>query len=195
MQDCIPPASAPANKNKAPPRKNTGTFEDPWRDWNPKWQNTENPHDLQERIAPTEAVEVHNAQERESRQCRRRLVDARLWDSFDSTLQQAATEIAYAFEALSKGLGFSTSNWNRVPGARNPTAAANSHARLTGIYIDWTRACHDAKVSHSMVIDILCFGISCKALDRDRRVRGGKSRQNLLDGLDLYARMRGWRRK
>ena len=182
-----PPSRKTRKKPQTPPR----LFDDPWRDWQPQWQGRA-PHALQEKHAPTEPVRLRG-QTRDQDSCQRRIVDARLWEALDGAQQDAALAIAFAFEAMSKGLGFATSNWQRVPGARNPMGVANGHARLTGTYVEWTEACHKAGVSHSMVIDILCFGITCRALDRDRRVRAGTSRQNLIEGLALYARLRGWK--
>lgn len=123
------------------------------------------------------------------------MVDARLWESLRGEEQDAAIEIAFSFEAITKGMGFATSNWRRIPGSRNPAGAANGFARLTSSYMDWARACQKEGISHSMVIDILCYGISCNALDRDRRTRRGFSRGNLVAGLSLYARLRGWTRQ
>ncbi len=66
------------------------------------------------------------------------------------------------------------------------------HARLINAYVEWAKRCAKAKVSHSMIIDILSFGFSCRALDRDRRLGKGSSRQNLMEGLSLYCELRGW---
>ena len=171
---------------------------DPWRDWQPKWQMKGNatpkpdettPHDLQERHAPTETVKITQAKD-SSATVHRRIVDARLWDGLDGLQQQAALEIATTFERLNRGMGFASSDWQRVPGG----GGGDGHTLLAGPYIDWTTACARQKLSHSMAVDILCFGISCTALDRDRRVRTGTSRANLLAALTLYAKLRGWRR-
>lgn len=190
----LPPTDTkPPKKSVTPQRADIPL--DPWQDWQPQWHDRDGkvtPHTIQERQAPTETVIIYHPGHAEEQRCQRRLLDARLWESLDPTLQAAATEIAYAYESLSKGLGFSTSNWERVPGARNPAAAANSHARINGAYFDWANACHGAEISHTMVIDVLCFGIACKALDRDRRVRTGNSRANLIGGLELYAHLQGW---
>ena len=167
---------------------------DPWHDWQPQWQGRDQghnitPHQRQEALAPTEPVQRRGAEAA----CRRRILDARLWDGLSPVLQDAALEIAAAYESLGRGMGLSVSNWQRVPGARGQAAGVDQ-GRLTGAYMDWARACTPAQISHSMVIDILCYGISCAALDRDRRVRRGMARANLEQGLQLYAQMRGWLR-
>lgn len=131
---------------------------------------------MQEKHSPTVPVTVRASAERHDYACQRRLLDARLWDSLPREAQDAAVDIAFAYEALTKGMGATTSNWSRVPGARNPAAVANAHGRLTGRYMDWASACTREGISHSMIIDIVCMGFSCSALDRDRRVRKGTSR-------------------
>lgn len=171
---------------------------DPWHDWQPQWHMRDKaqsitPHIRQEALAPTEPVQLRDRGGSREASCRRRIVDARLWDGLNPVLQDAALEIAAAYESLGRGMGLSVSNWQRVPGARGQAAGVDQ-GRLTGAYMDWARACTPAQISHSMVIDILCYGISCAALDRDRRVRRGMARANLEQGLQLYAQMRGWLR-
>lgn len=171
----------------------TPSSQDPWHDWQPQWHDrAQTPHRLQEQHSPTVPVSVRVSAGREDYACQRRLLDARLWDSLPREAQDAAVDIAMAYEALTKGLGAATSNWARVPGPRNLGGVAHTYGRLSGTYMDWARACQHEGISHSMVIDVLCMGISCSALDRDRRVRKGTARQNLHDGLMLYALSCGW---
>jgi hypothetical protein len=189
---------------------------DPWADWKPQWQSLQRetkarrkgknpapaaagknsaavgPHDMQERHSPTETVTTRLDAARTEERHQRRIVDARLWDGMSAPQQSAALEIARAFETMGKGLGYVTSDWTRIPGCRGPGHAAEIHSRLINAYVDWTKQCHREKISHSMVIDILVFGFTCRALDRDRRVRAGAARDNLLAGLSLYCQLRGW---
>jgi hypothetical protein len=137
-------------------------------------------------------VTVRAESGKQVRQHQRRIVDARLWEAMGDARQQAAIEIALAYETMGRGLGYVVSDWRRIPGARGPSNVAEAHARLINAYIDWTKHCHKAKVSHSMIVDVLVFGFSCRALDRERRVRAGASRDNLLAGLALYAELKGW---
>lgn len=185
-------------KNKPPVKSRTPVArrlpDDPWRDWQPQWRGAGTPHDLQERHAPTEAVYLRDAHGRDQEHCQRRILDARLWDGLPAASQAAARQIMLHYESLSRGLGFATSDPQRLPGARNPLGAINGFAQLRGLYDDWVAACRKDNLSHSMVIDVLCFDISCKLLDRDRGVRSGTSRQNLLAALALYARLAGWTR-
>jgi len=198
------PASPPPAADRRPRRADP--FHDPWADWQPQWQNTgkrrkdkktakpETVHDRQESHSPTEAVSLRVSATRQDIRCHRRIVDARLWEAMTPPQQDAAVEIAKAYETMGRGLGYIASDWQRLPGSRSHAGnIADAHSRLINRYIDWTKACHKEKISHSMIIDILAFGFSCRALDRDRRQRSGASRQNLLDGLTLYCRLQGWR--
>lgn len=191
----LPPRTTSQKSTPRKPRTGIPAAADPWHDWQPQWpsgKNTPTPHSVQEKHSPTVPVNVRVSAVREDYACQRRLLDARLWDSLPREAQDAAADIANAYEALTKGMGAATSNWSRVPGARNPAAVANAHGRLSGRYMDWAASCTREGISHSMIIDVVCMGISCSALDRDRRVRKGTSRQNLYDGLMLYARQQGW---
>lgn len=162
-----------------------------WDGWKPEWQPHKaevTPHMLQERHSPTEPVTT-----RQRSATQRRVTDARLWDSMTAPQQQAAQDIAFAFESMTKGLGFTTVNWERLPGATGPNNAIECRERMLADYVGWTKLCHSQDVSHSMIIDVLVFGFSCRALDHDRRVRSGWSRRNLLRGLAAYCKMKGWR--
>lgn len=188
-----------ADDRKDPPKD---ALHDPWADWKPQWRKPAGkkrkkpqpptPYDFQEKHSPTETVTAQRTATRAQNSCQRRIVDARLWQAMSAHQQSAAIDIARAFETMGRGLGYVTSDWRRVPGAHGPSSAADMHARLIGDYVDWTKRCHAENVSHSMVIDILVFGFSCRALDTDRRVRTGSARDNLLAGLSLYCRLRGW---
>lgn len=193
-QTTLLPPRTPTKKPSSSRTQQSAHF-DPWHDWQPQWRagkKDTSPHSLQEKHSPTVPVTMRVSADRDDYACQRRLLDARLWESLPREAQDAATDIAYSYEALTKGMGAATSNWARVPGARNPSAVANGYGRLSGHYMDWARACQKEGISHSMVIDVVCIGVSCSALDRDRRVRKGTTRQNLYDGLMLYARLRGW---
>ncbi|MBI1215070.1 MAG: hypothetical protein GC185_04530 [Alphaproteobacteria bacterium] len=189
---------------------------DPWADWKPQWQALRKqskkgkrkppaskagsktgaapatPHDFQERHSPTEGVTTRLTPDRRQERGQRRIVDARLWEAMSAPQQSAALEISRAFETMGKGLGYVTSDWERIPGCAGPNDAAEAHMRRVDTYVEWTKRCHREKVSHSMVIDVLVFGFSCRALDRDRRVRPGAARDNLLAGLSIYCALRGW---
>ncbi len=171
-----------------------------WSEWKPDFKphakntNTKTPHGQQEKHSPSENITLRQNGTREKQDARRRITDARLWDAMTPMQQDAAIEVAHAFETMSRGLGYVTSNWERIPGGRGADNAGEMHARLIRGYVEWTALCVKNNVSHSLVVDILVFGFSCRALDRDRRQGTGFARRNLMDGLLLYADMKGWPR-
>ncbi|MEZ0225602.1 MAG: hypothetical protein ACAH83_13685 [Alphaproteobacteria bacterium] len=169
------------------------TFGDPWEGWKPVWEGTSpSPHALQENHSPSISVTSRAPHSRAAERQQRRIVDARLWEAMAPAQQDAALEIARVFETLSRGIGFSASDWAKPPSMRGGANPVEIHGHLLRGYVDWTLRCRKAAVSHSMIIDILVFGFSCQALDNDRRVRKGSTKANLLKGLSLYCAVKGW---
>jgi hypothetical protein len=170
----------PSEKPRSP------AVEEPfWDGWKPDWQG--NPHAQQEVHSPTLAIILRGATDAG----RRRIIDLRLWDSLSPPQQDAALEIAHACLLLSRGIGFAQSDWERLPGGGSFDIGSDM-AELSGLYGGWARACRAANVSHGSIVDILVFGQSCGAQDRDRKLRRGSSKRNLQAGLSLYCRLRGW---
>jgi hypothetical protein len=166
---------------------------DIWDGWSPRPErNGKSPHALQERHSPTTGVSLRGATGKQQAACLRRVADARLWDAMSQAQQDAAREIALACEVLGQGLGYAASNWERIPGAR-ANNALECREKMVGFYVQWTARCREERISHSLIADILVYGFSCRALDRDQRVRAGTAKRNLLRGLSLYCKMKGWR--
>ena len=166
---------------------------DPWSSWSPQWTGEKHtPHDIQEKHSPTQQVVVRLAAQRLLHQSQRRIVDARLWEAMTFIQQDAAIEIATAFEMMGRGMGYAANNWQRIPGCRSASNVAEAHALLINFYIEWAKACTKRKISHAMVIDVLCFGFTCRMIDHDRRLKTGGTKENLLKGLTLYCQMKGW---
>ena len=165
---------------------------DPWADWKPKWTGKgKTPQDRQETHSPTESVSLRLTRERQTVQSQRRIVDARLWEAMTPDEQDAAVAIATAFEMIGRGMGYVVNDWRRIPGCKGPANVAEIYSRLSRRYFEWARACASRKISHSIVVDVLCFGFSCRAIDRDRRLQSGSTRKNLMDGLILYCELFG----
>lgn len=179
-------------------KEETGLQGTSWEGWKPDWtRDTTSPHARQERHSPTAPVKARTGSEQQTiarkEAARRRISDARLWDRLTPAQQDAAREIAIAFESISRGLGYAAVNLERLPGAKGDASGALECAeRLMHGYHEWTKRCAQARVSHSLVIDVVVFGFSCRALDRDGRARRGMARKNLGRGLDIYCRMKGW---
>lgn len=163
---------------------------DNWEGWSPE-KTGKTPHALQERHSPTTSATLRDAGGKQREACLRRLADARLWDAMTQAQQDAAHEIALACEVLGQGLGYASSNLERISGSRSNNAL-ECRERLVAFYTLWTARCRQERISHSLVVDILVYGFSCRALDGDSRVRAGTARRNLVRGLALYCRMKGW---
>lgn len=181
------------SKDSPPPAPDFDLTKDPWSDWKPAWTGkNRTPQDTQERHSPTEQVAVRLTAERQVHKSQRRIVDSRLWEAMTPVQQDAAIEIAAAFEMMGRGMGYVLSNWQRIPGCRGSSNVSEAHANMMNLYIGWAQKCAKKKISHSMVVDVLCFGFSCRMIDRDRRLRTGSTRENLMLGLSLYCDLRGW---
>lgn len=168
---------------------------DPWHDWKPLWTGKKStPQDFQERHSPTEKVTVRLTAERHQHTSQRRIVDARLWESMTLGQQDAALAVAAAHDMMGRGMGYVQSNWHRIPGCAGPDNIAESHARMINTYVEWAQKCAKRKISHAMIVDVLCFGFSCRMIDHDRRLKSGATRENLMKGLTLYCELRGWGR-
>ena len=175
------------------PPKDRDLLKDPWSDWKPVWTGKKRtPQDIQERHSPTEQVALRLTAERPLHKSQRRIVDGRLWEAMTLIQQDAAIEIATAFEMMGRGMGYVLSNWQRLPGCRGQANVSEAHARMINIYTEWAQKCARQKISHAMIVDVLCFGFSCRMIDHDRRLRNGSTRDNLLQGLSLYCLLRGW---
>lgn len=177
------------------PKEPPDTSGDLWSGWQPLWTGKKRtPHDLQEKHSPTETVTVRLTAERRIHQSQRRMTDARLWDGLSATQQEAAIEITTAFDMMGRGMGYVLSNWERLPGCNGQSNVSEAHGRLMNLYINWAKECAREKISHSMVADVICFGFSCRMIDRDRRLKNGATRKNLIRGLQLYCDLSGWTR-
>lgn len=197
------PAEAPSKPVSAADRKkgrkapDAPLWQDPWAEWRPQWLGKNAPektvHDHQEKHSPTEAVTIRQSATRTQHQGYQRIVEAKLWGAMTPPQQDAAQHIATAFETMGRGLGYVTSNWQRIPGCTGQGNISESHARLISGYVEWAKRCHKEKISHSMILDILIYGHSCRRVDQDRRIRSGTARKNLMEGLVLYCLLQGWR--
>ena len=171
----------------------TDILKDSWSDWKPVWtKKNRTPHDVQESHSPTMQVAVRSAAEKKTYKSQRRIVDARLWAAMSSSQRDAAVEIATAFEMIGRGMGYVLSNWQRIPGCNGQSNISEAHARMMNIYMAWTKRCVGKKISYAMTVDILCFGFSCRMIDRDRCLKNGSTRKNLMQSLSLYCVLRGW---
>lgn len=104
--------------------------QDPWEDWQPQWQKkrkqSASVHEQQESHSPTQPAAQSTIQPTlppasggaRQRSCpqtpQRRILDARLWEALTPAQQNAAQQIARDYDVMSRGLGYSNSDWTRA---------------------------------------------------------------------------------
>lgn len=148
------------------------------------------PHDWQEAHSPTEFVEVKISGQRTTQLCRRRKTDARLIDSLSPHEQDAAGLIYAGFEVLTKGMGHKVQTFERRDPGRE--TQVERQQRLVDNFWRWSIEAQRERIQVSAVLDILAFGRGCREVETRRRKRNGWAKENLLSGLRLYCRHRGW---
>lgn len=167
---------------------NTTLSRDLRDDWAPKWEKeTPTPHSIQEKHSPTKIIK-----KKKRTNIRRRLLDVRIWKKLSEAERSAATEIANSFEMITKGIGYSSMKIkNEIPGTKEPNIS-ELQAELMTTYMDWATNCTREGICHSIIIDILCYGLGCSQSDKLRKIKKGSSSKYLKEGLNLYCKMRGW---
>ncbi len=170
------------------------TTSDTANHYSPVWTGkNQTPHDFQEHHSPTEKASINILNKKKTKTNQRRIVDNRLWNAMNSTQQKAAITICISFEIMSNGTNFSKSNWEKTPESSNTNYnAPDKHIQMIDNYTKWANECLNQKISHTIILDILCFGHSCRSVDKARRIRKGTARKNLMNGLNLYCQMKGW---
>ena len=152
-----------------------------------------NPSDWQEKIAPTEAVEVtiSKSTRRVWEISRRRIVDARLWDAMTADQQGAAERIARGFETITAGLGHAGMRFGQRVDHGYGDPWENKWG-LIEVYWAWAKQTQRKGLSVAATLDVLVFGHSCREVDSRRRKRKGWTRGNLFEALEAYCDVKGW---
>jgi len=130
----------------------------------------------------------------------RRSSEAALWASLAKVPdhERAACRIGGAFAVLDRGLGLQQSLLARAMREDNeggPRPDPAWVATLLFDYFAWGKECTRRGISHAAIMDVLGYGKSCRAVERERRRRNGWARDELGLGLDLYGVLKGWRRE
>jgi len=148
------------------------------------------PHDWQEGHSPTEFVKVRISEQRTTILCRRRKTDARLIDSLTAWEQDAAGMIYAGYVALIGPVGYKVQSFER----RDPSIdhALDRRTDLIERFRQWSKQAQKDRINVPAVLDVVADGRGLREVDIQRRKRNGWARENLLDGLRLYCRQRGW---
>jgi hypothetical protein len=152
------------------------------------------PEAWQERHSPTEEVKVRYRQDGAKRvdviQCRRRVLEARLWDGLHPSLQDAAVAIERGFSLVTRGMGHKPPSYELGNGGKGGYSDRDVDAMED--YWTWAKEAQRQRVDHAGIILILVEGMSLTGLDAARRKRKGYAKAELVDGLNLFCRLRGW---
>jgi len=170
-----------------------------------EWQETHSPSEPVE-ILVRHGVETGGKKVRVTRhQGRRRVVDARLWESWTDHEQIAANRIHAATAILARGMGYQSCALaflreeepleERV--ARSAAEQSNLEENLLTDYWSWGKESlrEQGTQLHNACLDVLVLGKSCREADKHRRVRKGTVAQALLEGLNIYVVLKGWPRR
>lgn len=140
----------------------------------------------------TEWRECEITKERKARAFQVRSIDRRTWDDFSPDQKQAAQEIYYGAREYLKHMGPRVSRYTDAV-AGMPYDNEKREREVWDALKKWAKECANYKVSTHMVIDYLIIGKSMVEIDRENKRRKGTAKKNLLEALDIYSQIRGWR--
>lgn len=152
------------------------------------------PEAWQESHSPTEDVKVRYRQDGAKRVdmilCRRRVVEARLWRGLDPSLQDAAVAIERGFSLVTRGMGHKPPSYELGNGGKGGYGDRDVDAMED--YWVWAKEAVRQRVDHAGIILVLVEGMALAGLDMMRRKRKGYAKAELIEGLNLFCRLRGW---
>ncbi len=143
---------------------------------------------------PTEPVEVvlsHASGRKQATKTEVRIGDARLWHALTHAQQDAAVAIERAMTVLTGGMGIRIAKLERLnfKGGARPEEV---YAQMNIDYMEWGRRCGLARINADIVRDY-CRGIGLERLASLKRMRRTTAREHLINGLQEYVEMKGWR--
>jgi hypothetical protein len=65
---------------------------------------------------------------------------------------------------------------------------------LRRTYVEWAEIGVKGKFLHAAALDIICYGKGLREVDSGRRKAHGFAKTNLVNALDVWCEVRGWRR-
>lgn len=114
----------------------------------------------------------------------RRKSSTQLFSTLDETDIRAAHMIARGFQLRTTGMGFRTQSFSTMP--KSSHDHENWQFGLMQLFMSWAVAVQREGLSMAAALDILVFGKSCRATDKERKKRNGFAKKNLLACLDMY---------
>ena len=150
------------------------------------------PEAWQEMHSPTEEVTVKLDATRTVSSCRRRKADARLFDAMDGDQERAIVWLTAAFMSMFGPCSVKVQNLDAI---RMTVGDGGQEFQIDAqaAYFAWARECYARSISHAAIVDILMDNKSSRDVDTRRKKRNGWATQNLIEGLDLFCKMQGWK--
>ena len=111
------------------------------------------------------------------------------WQSFSAEQVQAAQHLYYGFQRRYGGSGYRTQDYRFMPKVKSTSQAWGDE--YTGLFLGWANQVKAEGLSLVAILEVLVFGQSCRAVDKQLGRRKGYTRKNLAAGLDLYEDLRG----
>jgi len=148
----------------------------------------------QEKEHPTEPYEVKVTNEKTVTRTRRRKQDARLFDDLDSYHQQAMEEILDGWNYATNGIGVKVMQWKRFEERHRgkfPLTSRGEDMRTN--FVDWATRGREREFHLRGAIEIIVFGWSLNKTDKFFKKRNGWAKWNLLDALNSYCKLRGFK--
>lgn len=121
----------------------------------------------------------------------RRVLEAKLWDGLEELQQWAAESVETAVRIISRGGATKRQAFERVDGSGGGDAMIID-PRVKTLW-QWQEECGREGIDPGVTVAVICDGHSLHRIDKEKRVRKGWARGQLGLGLDLYARLQGWR--
>ncbi|MEX1034641.1 MAG: hypothetical protein WDZ54_01700 [Sneathiella sp.] len=139
--------------------------------------------------APTHPLKARGACHRTAppdrdRPCRQRSCESRFFSMLTDEQMRTAELIALGFQFRTSGIGMRTQTFSTLPPSTGNIEERQSE--LVRRFMCWAVATQKQGISVAAVLDIIVFGKSCRAVDRERRKRNGFARSQLIGSLDLY---------
>lgn len=151
--------------------------------------------DYQERHSPTLIEEIKikvPGGERVTRErVRRRSADAAMWGGVNSTQASAAECIATGFQIITNGLSARGQLFEKRYGRGDP----GKSEELLRYYHKWASLCVREGVNVDMLLELIVSGRGYWETDRLYGRRRGTAKENFLNGLRVYIRLRRWKER
>ncbi|MAX82367.1 MAG: hypothetical protein CL843_19585 [Crocinitomicaceae bacterium] len=113
-------------------------------------------------------------------------------------LTEAFGDIAKGFAIAGGAIRVRVTRLDDAGGGPDVTLDDRRRIELEDAYRDWAKELigekshPDRHLRHTAAIDIIAFGLSCRKVDAKHHKRNGWAKDNLIEALEVYCKLRGW---